>query len=83
MSVDMSKWLLIAEESLHACCLLVLRKHFTLPTTSLTWNVLSYSLVTDIKYCNTKHKPFVRLLLSSLPFDFDCGFSHQCIKFIL
>lgn len=74
MSVDMSKWLLI-EMSLHT--------HFTLPTTSFTWNVLSYSLVTDIKYCNTKHKPFVRLSLSFLLFDFDCGFSHQCIKFIL
>lgn len=63
VTVDISKWLLMAEESLHSYCLLILREHFTITAASPIVIILSSSLMTDLKGCNTKHKFLVVLLL--------------------
>lgn len=58
-----SKWLIIVEESLHCYCLLVLKEHFNIPATSFTWNVLTTSLLTDVKGSNIKYKVIILSLI--------------------
>lgn len=56
VTVDILKWLLMAQESLHSYCLLVLGEHFTINATSLRVSIFTSGQKTDLKHCKTKQK---------------------------